>query len=91
MATTMYTDAPHGRLITFPPHGHHHDYQTRQQNTEEANPSGPIRTVHSQHTPIGNTHQPEPQLKVPRVHPLARATTQGKSFDDFKFLPSFNI
>ncbi|QCD82448.1 hypothetical protein DEO72_LG2g2786 [Vigna unguiculata] len=24
MATTMYTDAPSGRLVTFPPHGHHH-------------------------------------------------------------------
>jgi len=52
---------------------------TRQQNTE-GNPSRPIRTVHNQHTPTGNTRQPEPQLKVPRVHPLSRATTQGKSF-----------
>jgi len=26
MATTMYTDAPRGRLVTFPPHGHHHVY-----------------------------------------------------------------
>jgi len=53
---------------------------TRQQNTEEGNPSGSIRTVHNQHTPTDNTRQPEPQLKVPRVHPLSRATTQGKSF-----------
>jgi len=26
MATTLYTDAPSGRLVTFPPHGHHHVY-----------------------------------------------------------------
>ncbi|QCD89851.1 hypothetical protein DEO72_LG4g801 [Vigna unguiculata] len=26
-----------------------------------------------------HTHQPKPQLKVPRVHPLSRATTRGNS------------
>jgi len=40
-----------------------HDYQTRQLITEEGNLNGLIRTRHNVHTHIGNTCQPEPQLK----------------------------
>ena len=39
------------------------DYQTRQPTIEEDNLSRPIRTGHNQHTHIGNTRQPELQLK----------------------------
>ncbi|QCD86593.1 hypothetical protein DEO72_LG3g1117 [Vigna unguiculata] len=52
-------------------------YQTRQLITKEGNPSGPIRTGHNQHTHIGNTHQPEFNSRVPRVHPPSRAQLKG--------------
>ncbi|QCD83209.1 hypothetical protein DEO72_LG2g3552 [Vigna unguiculata] len=54
-----------------------HDYQTRQSPTEEGNLPGPIRTGHNQHTPTGNTRQPELTSRVPRVHPPPRAQLEG--------------
>ncbi|QCD96751.1 hypothetical protein DEO72_LG6g1460 [Vigna unguiculata] len=138
MATTMYTDAPTGRLVTFPPHGHHHVHRCtywktrylpatwpppcipmhlvedslpslhmattikylkvscchtyRPQSIEHVRkpcygshivtPGGVPKYEHSPTLTLAHWHtrQPEPQLKVPRVHPLSRATTQGKSF-----------
>ncbi|QCE14874.1 hypothetical protein DEO72_LG11g1880 [Vigna unguiculata] len=53
------------------------DYQTRQLTTKEGNLSGPIRTGHNQHTHTGNTHQPELNLRVPRVHLSSRAQLEG--------------
>ncbi|QCD83428.1 hypothetical protein DEO72_LG2g3772 [Vigna unguiculata] len=53
------------------------DYQTRQPTTEEGNLSGPIRTGHNQHTHTGNTHQPELNSRVSRVHPSSRAQLEG--------------
>ncbi|QCD83211.1 hypothetical protein DEO72_LG2g3554 [Vigna unguiculata] len=41
------------------------DYQTRQSTTEEGNLTGPIRTGHNQHTPTGNTRQPELNSRDP--------------------------
>jgi len=34
---------------------------------QEGSPSRPIRTGHNQHTPTGNTRQPELNSRVPRV------------------------
>jgi len=49
-------------------------------NTKDDNLIGPIRTRHNTHTYSVNTRQLEPQLRVPRVHPPSRATTQEMPF-----------
>ncbi|QCE05524.1 hypothetical protein DEO72_LG9g527 [Vigna unguiculata] len=53
------------------------DYQTRQRFTGEGNLSRPIHTGHNQHTHTGNTHQPELNSRVPRVHSSSRAQLEG--------------
>ncbi|QCD78985.1 hypothetical protein DEO72_LG1g2622 [Vigna unguiculata] len=55
----------------------HRQTQADRSTIEEGNLSGPIRTGHNQHTHTSNTHQPELNSRVPRVHPPSRAQLEG--------------